>query len=122
MMTWYRLHEFLDMDEDEREGRFPYIWGVNAKNHLIRIICSAEMVLSCEERRSFWHQLKGVAGEYNQVDVDSLVEQTKADMANRLSSTLLSLVASGNTGALSDSFSVTPAAAGGSRQQWCRST
>ena len=36
-----RLDEFLDLDEDEREGRFPYIWGVNAKNHLVRIICSA---------------------------------------------------------------------------------
>ena len=115
--TWnddmVRLDEFLDMDEDDREGRFPYIWGVNARNHLVRIICSAEMVLSCEERRLFWHQLKGVAGKLNPVDVDSLVEQTKADMANRLSSTLLSLVASGNAGALSDSFTTTSAAAGG---------
>lgn len=107
------LHEFLDMDEDEREGSFPYIWGVDSKNRLIRIICSAEMVLSCEERRTFWHQIKGVAGELNQVDVDSLVEQTKVDMANRLSSTLLSLVASGNAGTLSDSFSATGAAAPG---------
>jgi pyruvate-ferredoxin/flavodoxin oxidoreductase len=116
--TWndemIQLHEFLDMDKDEREGCFPYIWGVDGKNHLMRIICSAEMVLSCEERRSFWHQIKGVAGELNQVDVDSLVEQTKVDMANRLSSTLLSLVASGNAGALSDGFPSATTAAPGS--------
>ena len=60
---------------------------------------------SGEERRRFWRQLKGLAGELNRVDVDALVEQTKAEMANRLSSTLLSLVASGNTGALTGSIS-----------------
>jgi len=99
------LHEYLDMDEDDRQESFPYIWGVDGKNRLIRIICSAEMVLSCEERRSFWHQLKGIAGELNLVDVDSLVQQAKVEMANRLSSTLLSLAASGNAGALTDGFS-----------------
>ncbi len=107
------LHEFLDMDEEDREDRYPYIWGVNAKNHLIRILCSEAMVLSCEERRSFWHQLKGIAGELNQVDVDALVQQTKVDMANRLSSTLLSMAASGNAAALTDSFSTGAAAVPG---------
>jgi pyruvate-ferredoxin/flavodoxin oxidoreductase len=99
------LHEYLDMDEDDRQESFPYIWGVDGKNRLIRIICSAEMVLACEERRSFWHQLKGIAGELNLVDVDSLVQQAKVEMANRLSSTLLSLAASGDAGALTDGFS-----------------
>ena len=99
------FHEFLDMDEDEREGNYPFIWGVDGKNRLIRILCSREIVKSGEERRQFWRQLKGIAGELNRVDVDALVEQTKAEMANRLSSTLLSLVASGNTGALTSGIS-----------------
>lgn len=99
------FHEFLDLDEDEREGLYPFIWGVDGKNRLIRILCSREIVKSGEERRQFWRQLKGVAGELNRVDVDALVEQTKADMASRLSSTLLSLVASGNADALTGSIS-----------------
>ncbi len=89
--------EFLDYEEDDREGLYPFIWGVDDKNELIRIICSQEIVTSALERRQYWRQLKDLAGEMNQVDVEALVLQTKADMANRLSSTLLSLSASGST-------------------------
>ncbi len=108
------LHEFLEIDADDREELIPYIWGVNDKNRLIRIICSAEMVLSCQERLSFWHQLKGIAGELDQVDVNALVQQAKIEMANRLSSTLLSLAASGNAGALTDNISTQTMEASGS--------
>lgn len=94
------LHEFLEMDEDERDGRFPYIWAVDGKNRLMRILCSQEIVKSCEERRQFWRQLKDIAGELEKVDVDALVSQTKAEMAQKLSSTLLSLAASGDVSAL----------------------
>ncbi|ODB99633.1 pyruvate ferredoxin oxidoreductase [Candidatus Thiodiazotropha endoloripes] len=99
------MHEFLEMDEDDREGKFPYIWGVDSKNRLMRIICAQEIAKSCQERRQFWRQLKGVAGEMNKVDVDALVDQAKVDMANRLSSTLLSMAASGNADALAGSIS-----------------
>jgi pyruvate-ferredoxin/flavodoxin oxidoreductase len=99
------FHEFLDLEGDDREGRFPYIWGVDGKNRLMRILCSEEIVKSAEDRRSFWRQLRGLAGELNKVDTDALVERTKADMAARLSSTLLSLVASGNTVALTSAAS-----------------
>jgi pyruvate-ferredoxin/flavodoxin oxidoreductase len=106
------MHEFLELDEDDREGKFPYIWAVDGKNRLMRVICAEEIALSCEERRQFWRQLKGIAGELNKVDVDALVNQAKVDMANRLSSTLLSLAASGNAGALAGSLSANGAAAG----------
>jgi pyruvate-ferredoxin/flavodoxin oxidoreductase len=105
------MHEFLDLDEDDREGKFPYIWGVDSKNRLMRIICAEEIARSCNERRQFWRQLKGIAGELNKVDVAALVDQAKVDMANRLSSTLLSLAASGNAGALAGSISSNGAAA-----------
>ena len=106
------INEFIELDNDDRDGRYPYIWGVDSKNRLMRIICSQEIVNSTEERRQFWHQLKGIAGELGKVDVDAVVDQARADMANKLSSSLLSLVASGNTGALVGSISDTaPAAA-----------
>ncbi|WP_419637598.1 ferredoxin, partial [Thiolapillus sp.] len=78
---------------------------MDGKNRLIRIFCSREIVKSGEERLQFWHQLKGIAGELNPVDVDALIEQTKVEMANRLSSTLLSLTASGSIDALSGAVS-----------------
>ncbi len=89
-------HQFLAMDEEEREGRIPYIWAVDGENRLMRLLCSAEIVRAGEERLQFWRQLRGLAGELDKVDVDALVEQTKAEMAQRLSSTLLSLVSSGD--------------------------
>jgi pyruvate-ferredoxin/flavodoxin oxidoreductase len=94
------LHEFLKMEAGDREGRFPYIWAVDGKNRLMRILCAQEIVESCEERRQFWRQLKDIAGELDKVDVDAVVSQAKAEMAQKLSTTLLSLAASGDVSAL----------------------
>jgi len=88
---------------------------VNAKNQLIRILCSEEMARSAEERLGFWKQLRGIAGELDKVDIDAVVNQAKAEMAQRLSSTLLSLSSSGDVSALADTVSAgaAPAAASG---------
>jgi len=99
------MHEFIDLEEEDREGKFPYIWGVDAKQRLIRVICAEEIALSADERRHFWRQLKGIAGELDKVDVEVLVRQAKVDMANRLSSTLLSLAASGDGASLAGTLS-----------------
>jgi pyruvate-ferredoxin/flavodoxin oxidoreductase len=96
------FHEFLEMDEDDRDGNYPFVWTVDSKNRLTRTICSQEIVNSAEERLHYWHQLKGIAGQMNQVDVKALVEQTKIDMASRLSSTLLSLTSSGDASVLTN--------------------
>ncbi len=93
------FHEFLDMDEDEREGKFPYIWAVDTKNRLNRVLCSQEIVRSAEERRGFFRQLKSIAGLDREVNIDAIVQQTKVEMAQKLSSTLLSLAASGDVSA-----------------------
>lgn len=95
--TWnndmIQLHLFLDLDEDEREGKFPYIWGVDGKNHLIRILVAQPMVNSCEERRTYWYQLRSLAGEdiRNKVDTDAVVAKVKSEMAQSLAANLLSL-------------------------------
>ncbi len=99
------FHDFLDMDEDDREGHYPYIWAVDDNNELIRILCSQEIVLSAEDRRHYWRQLQGLAGELGHVDINSVIEQTKVDMATRLSSTLLSLTSTGSTDLLTQAVS-----------------
>ncbi|MBT6080019.1 MAG: pyruvate ferredoxin oxidoreductase [Gammaproteobacteria bacterium] len=97
------LHEFLDMEEDDREGLFPYIWAVDNKNQLMRVLVAQEIVLSCEERRDFWHQLRSLAGEdpADQVDAAAIANQAKAEMAQSVASSLLSL-AGGDPSALGD--------------------
>ncbi len=96
------LAEFVDFDPDEREGRYPYIWGVDAKDRLMRVMVSEELVRSTEERRRYWRQLKSLAGQYKVVDVDALVSRTKAEMAQKLTASLLAMASGGQLGALSD--------------------
>ncbi len=93
------LAEFLELAEDERDGLFPYIWGVDGKNRLMRVLVAQEVVLSCEERRDFWTQLRGISGELNKVDVEQVRNQAKAEMAQKLTTSLLAM-AGGDAGAL----------------------
>lgn len=94
------FHEFLELDEDEREDKFPFIWSVDEESRLVRTVCSQELVTSAEERLGFWHQLKGIAGLSDAVDVNAVVQKTKVEMAQKLSSALLNLSAGGGTDSL----------------------
>ncbi len=94
------FHEFLELDEEDREGLFPYIWMTDGDNHLQRVLCSAEIVKAAEERRAFWRQLKDIAGLTGQVDVKAAVTQAKAEMAGKLASALLGLAEGGDVSAL----------------------
>jgi len=104
--TWnddmVQLHEFLDLDEDEREGQFPYIWAVDENSHLTRVLVSKELVLSCEERRDFWHQLRSIAGEdkSKEVDVKAIADQAKAEMVQSLTANLMAMSGGGNGSAI----------------------
>ena len=103
--TWndymVQLHEFLDLDEDEREGKFPYIWAVDEKNRLMRVLVAQEIVNSTEERLEFWQQLRSLAG-LDIVDERVIANQAKAEMAQKLSSSLFALATSGDISALND--------------------
>lgn len=90
------LGDFLKLSEDERDGKFPFIWSVDKKNHLMRVLVSKELVLSCEERMRFWKQLKDVAG----VGRTSSNEEA---IATRVRQELIQMLSSGMSGATSSS-------------------
>jgi pyruvate-ferredoxin/flavodoxin oxidoreductase len=56
------LAEFLEMGREQREGRFPYVWSVNERRELGRLLVDRTMVASCEDRRDFWTLLRALAG------------------------------------------------------------
>ncbi len=85
------LAEFLKLDADDRDGKFPYIWAVDKKQRLMRVIVSAELVNSCEERQQFWQQLKDVAGLNKEtVDTEAIAEQARAELLQKISVSLAS--------------------------------
>ena len=92
------LAEFIEMDHDEREGCFPYIWAVDAKSRLNRVLISSELVDSTIERRNFWRQLKSLCGLDKKVDVDQVVEQARVEMAQNITANLLNMSGSANPG------------------------
>jgi pyruvate-ferredoxin/flavodoxin oxidoreductase len=56
------FHEYLEMDEDEREDGTPFIYTVDPERHLSKMTVSSEIVTLAEERLQHWAQLKEMAG------------------------------------------------------------
>jgi pyruvate-ferredoxin/flavodoxin oxidoreductase len=93
------LHELLDMDEDEREGLFPFVWSVDKQNQLTRLLVSKAMVESCEDRRDFWTMLRALAGvgqeEISRADIE---QQVRQEVASQVATNLLQLAGGGGGG------------------------
>ena len=80
------LADFLKLSEVERDGKFPFIWSVDKKNRLIRVLVSVEMVRSCEERMQFWHQLKDVTGVSRPiVNEEAIATRVRQELIQKLS-------------------------------------
>ncbi|MCX8085580.1 MAG: 2-oxoacid:acceptor oxidoreductase family protein [Rhodocyclaceae bacterium] len=83
------LADFLQLDANEREGKFPYIWAVDQKNRLTRLMVTQELVRSTEERLLFWRQLKDLAGVDAQLgDESAIAERVRAELIAKISATL----------------------------------
>ena len=83
------LAEFIELDKDEREGKFPFIWAVDKKNRLMRLLVTEDLVRSTEERLHFWRQLRGIAGlDAQPADADEVTERVRAELLAKVSASL----------------------------------
>ncbi|KPJ88611.1 MAG: hypothetical protein AMJ53_16600 [Gammaproteobacteria bacterium SG8_11] len=89
------LHEYLKLDNGDREERFPYILAVDGKKRLSRVMVSEQLVKATEERRNLWRQLKSLSGDEQVVDIAKVEQQARVDMAQKLTSSLLALASGG---------------------------
>ena len=95
--TWHEdmvpLVEFMDLPEDEREGKFPFIWSVDKRQHLTRLLVDSIMVKSSEERRDFWIMLKAIAGVRppEAVASEDIEARVRRDVISKISSGLMKL-------------------------------
>jgi pyruvate-ferredoxin/flavodoxin oxidoreductase len=106
------LAEFLEMDEGEREDRFPYVWAVDKQQQLTRLLVAKPIVESCEDRRDFWTMLRALAGtgkeEVSRADIE---QQVRRDVVGKISSGLMQLAGGSAEGltALAEAGTVAPA-------------
>ena len=87
------LADFLELPEDEREGRFPYVWSVNRDQQLMRLLVAQPIVESCEDRRDFWTMLRAIArvGE-KKLDRTEIEADVRREMTNRIAAGIMQLV------------------------------
>ena len=87
------LAEYLELAADAREGRYPYIWHLMPDGEPARLLVSAAMVASCEDRRDFWRLLRGLARPAASGDGDraALVETIRAELIAKLGQSLQQL-------------------------------
>lgn len=83
------LADFLKLDADEREGKFPFIWAVDGKRRLMRLLVTEELVRSTEERLQFWRQLRNIAGLDTQPsDAAEVADRVRAELLAKISASL----------------------------------
>ena len=98
--TMVPVDEFLELDSDEQETAHPYIWTVNNKQQLLRTGVSKELALSALERRDFWRQLKSLSGYDHSTDKEAIIQQTRQELAQNLTNSLLSMTGAGSGSAI----------------------
>jgi pyruvate-ferredoxin/flavodoxin oxidoreductase len=104
------LAQFLDMEEGEREGHFPYVWMVDKEQQLMRLLVAQPIVESCEDRRDFWTMLRSLAGA-DRPSTESVVEQARRDVVGKILSGLMQMAGESGEGLAAFSAEAAPSAA-----------
>jgi pyruvate-ferredoxin/flavodoxin oxidoreductase len=91
------VSDYINLDDDDREGKVPYVWALDAKQELSRLLVAEPMVKSAEERRDFWIMLRGLAEWEEEVAADDvqLESRIRQEVVQKIASGLMGLV-SGN--------------------------
>ena len=96
--TWnenmVHLADYLELDPEERDGLFPYVWIVDRKQQLGRLLVSSSMVASSEDRRAFWVMLRALA-RVGQAESkpENVEEKVRNEVVGRIAAGLMQLAA-----------------------------
>jgi pyruvate-ferredoxin/flavodoxin oxidoreductase len=98
--TWHEnmvpLAEYIELEAEEREGKFPFIWTVNRKQQLSRLLVDQTMVRSTEDRRDFWQMLKAIAGVDKPVlDTEAMENKIRQEVIAKISAGLMQWISGG---------------------------
>ncbi len=95
------LHEFLELEDDDREGLFPFIWVVDKEQQLGRLLVDEAMVSSSEDRRDFWQMLRALAGTDRASEAPQELERkVRQDVVSQIAGNLMRIATGSGQGAL----------------------
>jgi len=87
------LVDYIDLSSEEREDKFPYIWTINSKQQLSRLLVDDSIVLSSEDRRQHWWILKDLAGIVDKkTSPDDIEQRIRQQVLDQVSSGLMKLI------------------------------
>ncbi|MCL2464208.1 MAG: 2-oxoacid:acceptor oxidoreductase family protein, partial [Micrococcales bacterium] len=71
------IAEFVELTEDQRADKVPFIYATNDDKHLIKVACAAPIVALVEDRKHNWQTLQFLAG----FPIARLTASHKAELA-----------------------------------------
>jgi pyruvate-ferredoxin/flavodoxin oxidoreductase len=87
------VHEYVDLAEDDRKGKTPFVWSTDDEKKLIKLEVSGTLVHLVQERRKYWRTLQYLAGvdvvrldAAHRGELEALRRQYKESVAERESS------------------------------------
>ncbi|MBK8053387.1 MAG: 2-oxoacid:acceptor oxidoreductase family protein [Saprospiraceae bacterium] len=93
------VSEFIELPEADREGIFPYIWTVDKKQNLVRVLVAAPIVESCEDRKNFWVMLKELAGlDKVETAVVDIEDKIRKEVVGKIAKGLMQLAGGNGSG------------------------
>ena len=94
------IAEFIELDKDERDGKYPYVWAVDRKQNLSRLLVAQPLVESTEDRQDFWIMLQALAGvEKDEAPAVDLETKIRTEVVQKIATSLMQLA--GGEGTLS---------------------
>ncbi|MCV9387291.1 2-oxoacid:acceptor oxidoreductase family protein [Reichenbachiella ulvae] len=95
------LADFLEMSESDREGKYPFIWAVDKKQQLSRVMVAKPIVESCEERRDFWIMLRDMAGiKPDEKEPEDLEAKIRSEVVGKIAQGLMKMAGDPEAGVM----------------------
>jgi pyruvate-ferredoxin/flavodoxin oxidoreductase len=90
-----QVSEYLELDENDRRGKVPFVWALDAKRQLSRLLVGQPMIESAEERRAFWTMLRDLGGVEEAaagMQEEQIESRVRQEVAQKLASRLVGLI------------------------------
>ena len=92
------LHQYIDLDAEERVESTPVMLAVNHQGRLERLEVSTRLAAACAERRAYWRLLRTLTRQdIIPVDEEAIAKRARAEVVDTVWQQLLDMARSGES-------------------------